>query len=83
MPTPNEFNDASPITVEDLARFKADLIREMHQLFGGRERGGGLPARSGTVSRQYEALTARDSTEENREAIIAEFAKAIKEARNV
>jgi hypothetical protein len=55
----------------------------MHQLFGGRERGGGLPARSGTVSRQYEALTARDSTEENREAIIAEFAKAIKEARNV
>lgn len=70
-------DESNPITVEDLAVFKANLLREMHQLFGGRGRDGALPARSGKLMRQYETLTNRDATSADRKAVINEFASEI------
>jgi hypothetical protein len=76
------YDENTPITVSDLAWFKANLIREMHQLFGARGRDGALPARSGTLARQYETLTDRRSSDAENKAVIEEFVKEIAEALN-
>lgn len=75
-------NGNTPITVDDLALFKANLLREMHQLFGGRGKDGALPARNGKLVRQYETLTNKDATSADHRGVIDEFANEINALRS-